>query len=233
MSSPPKQRNIVVFGEPGVGKTCFTDQFLHDSSFVSYNPVDPGLTSRQLTVDGESSNLSLMDLSTAFLKPENEAQSQEWAKKILEGADGIVLLYDVASMESFDYVTDQAYKFLWGCRKLADEDDETRQGFGSVLVGNKLDLVSSGQNSREVNQNLAEEWAQSQGMRCIEVDCLNREGPEESLKLVVKNIKKVERIERLESKVEKKQPVKELRADEKKSGTVGNTIKKVFRSFGA
>ncbi|KAF2629313.1 P-loop containing nucleoside triphosphate hydrolase protein, partial [Macroventuria anomochaeta] len=190
---------IVVFGEPSVGKTCFIDQFCYGRSFVIYDP-DNSVLSHKIVVDGEASDLTLMDLSTSFLKPEHAMQYTEWAEKMLAEADGIVLLYDVTSLASFEYVIDQAYKFLWGCRRLKSESDEEdgggeRGSFGCVLVGNKLDLVDAGKESKAVGRTLAEEWAQSQGIRSIEMVSLEREGPESALKLLVENIKKVERLE--------------------------------------
>lgn len=223
--SSPNCYNIVVFGEPSVGKTCFIDQFCYGRSFVIYDP-DNSVFSHKIVMDGQISNLTLVDLSTSFLKPENETQHTEWAEKMLAESDGIVLLYSITSFESFEYVINQAYKYVWGSRRLKRMRNEEvggdeRESFGCVLVGNKLDLVVAGKESRAVGRSLAEEWAQTQGVRSIEVDSLGREGPESALKLLVKNIEKVARLER--------------RGDEKHEGMGGqkdsirNTLKGVFK----
>lgn len=223
--------NVVVFGEPNVGKTCFIDQFCYGRPFVIYDP-DKAVFSHKIIVDNEVSDLTLIDLSTSFLKPEHGMQHTEWAEKMLAEAEGIVLLYDVASLESFNYVNDQAYNFLWQCRRLkckSDEepDDEKREIFGCVLVGNKLDLITAGKESREVSQSQAEEWAQTQGFKNVEVDSLGRRGPEEALKLLVRNIKRVENLETLEWSDKKEQD--EWQGKVKKS-SIRSAFKEVFRA---
>lgn len=231
MSSSICTYSIVVFGEPGVGKTCFVDQFCYGRSFVIYNP-DTSVSTHKIIVNGETSSITLMDLSTSFLKPEQGLQPVEWAKQMLAKADGVVLLYDVTSLESFEFITDQACKFLWDCRNLqfADDnepDEEERKAFGCVLVGNRLDLVATSKKAREVSQSLAEEWARTQGISSVEVDSLEKRGPEDALKLLVTDIRKFERFKNLE--------VKDVEASHgkiegSKKSSIRNTFKKVFNA---
>ncbi|KAL1603236.1 hypothetical protein SLS59_004332 [Nothophoma quercina] len=199
MASSTGVCNIVVFGEPSVGKTCFVDQFCYGKSFVVYDP-DNSMSSQKMIIGDQPYHLTLMDLSTSFLKPEQESEYNGWAVKMLAEAEGVVLLYDVTSLESFDYITNQAYKFLRSCRRSECKDEEGTTGekptsFGCVLAGNKLDLVESGVRVGAVDQSLAEEWAQTQGMRSIGIDSLGKEGPESALKLLVNNTHMIERLE--------------------------------------
>ncbi|KAF3044565.1 hypothetical protein E8E11_006385 [Didymella keratinophila] len=103
--------NIVVFGEPGVGKTCFVDQYCFGESFIAYTP-DDSIETHEIAVDRRCVKITLMDLITSFLKPETAAQYPEWAEKMLREADGVVLFYDITSMENFEYIAGQAYRFL-------------------------------------------------------------------------------------------------------------------------
>lgn len=203
--------NIIVFGGPGVGKTCFIDQFCYGKSFVNYDP-DDSVLSHRLVIKGQAFNLTLMDLSTSFMKPEQAMHSTEWVEKMLTEAEGVVLLYSITSLESFECITDQAYKFLWRSRKDDKENGEMHVNFGCVLVGNKLDLVTTENESRAVSKSLADEWAQTQGMRSIEVDSLGREGPERALKLLVQNIKMIERLEERVGKKLEETPGKETKS---------------------
>ncbi|UPX21226.1 uncharacterized protein EKO05_0011420 [Ascochyta rabiei] len=230
MSSSTKIYNVIVFGDAGVGKTCFIDQFCYGRSFVIYNP-DDSVLSHRIVVDDQASLLTLMDLSTSFLKPEHGVQHVEWAEDMLANAQGIVLLYDVTSLESFQYIIDQAYKFLWKCRrskcKNDDEADDGREDFGCVLAGNKLDLAIIEPGSREVSQILAEDWAQTQHIKSIEMDSLEREGPECVLKLLARNIRKTERLDGWKVNREEKQ---EQDTKGKKKISIRGTLKDVFKS---
>lgn len=224
--------NIVVFGEPSVGKTCFIDQFCYGRSFVIYDP-DNSVLSHKIVVDALTSHLTLMDLSTSFLKPENTMQRTEWAENLLKDADGVVLLYDVASLESLEYVINQAYNFVWGCRKSKGENNQRagrneRQSFGCVLAGNKLDLVIAGKEQRAVSQEQAEEWAHTQGFRSIELDSLARDGPERALELLLKNVWKLGRLGFMEMEEEEQAECMKGKA---KSTSMRNTIKDALRSF--
>ena len=232
MSSPTCTYSIIVFGEPGVGKTCFVDQFCYGKSFVIYDP-DTSVFTHEIVVNGQVSSIALMDLSTSFLKPEQGMQPIEWAKQMFAKAGGIVLLYDVTSLESFEFITDQAYKFLWDCRKLEcadnnEADEEEREGFGCVLVGNRLDLVTAGKGTREVSQSLAEEWARTQGISSIEVHSLERKGPEDALKLLVTDIKKLESLEKSEAKAV--EVAQEQTKGKEKRSSIRNAFKKVFNA---
>ena len=70
-----------------------------------------------------------------------------------------------------------------------------------MLVGNKADLTTEDQASRAVPLNYANDWALTQGIRSIEVDSLARDGPENALRLLVKNIWKLERLGMMDVKV--------------------------------
>lgn len=220
--------NIIVFGEPGVGKTCFVDQFCYGEPFVTYIPGD-SISIQEIVVGERRVKMTLMDLSTSFLKPEIATQHPEWAEKMLREADGVVLLYDVTNAESFEYITGQAYNFLWRCRRLGlkthdDAARDARQSFGCVLAGNKMDLVAARPDKRAISQSLAEDWACTQGFKNIELDSLSKSaselahsllarsfastkydslvgnGPEQALTLLVKNIWKLEQMGLLETK---------------------------------
>ncbi|KAJ4986434.1 hypothetical protein SVAN01_08126 [Stagonosporopsis vannaccii] len=219
--------NVVVFGEPAVGKTCFIDQFCFSRSFVAYD-LDDSTSSHEIIVDGRVSKLALMDLSTSFLKPEQSMHPTNWAEKMLAEADAVVLLYDITSSSSFEYLINQAYDFLWECRRRSGvyTGKNQHKSFGCVLVGNKYDVVSSGQKDGAVSQNLADEWAQTQGFRSIVVDSLTEAGPESALRLLMKNVQKLERMGLLEARSEMKH--EEEVALPKIQSSIRKTIRGIF-----
>ncbi|KAJ8112886.1 hypothetical protein OPT61_g4853 [Boeremia exigua] len=220
--------NVVVFGEPGVGKTCFIDQFCYGRSFVAYDPDNSGL-SHKIVVGGRVSNLALIDLSTAFLKPDQGMHPTEWAEKMLAEADGVVLLYDVTDLASLGYITEEAYSYLWACRKssTADAERDERESFGCVLVGNKQDLVATGERISADSQTLACEWAQTQGFKSIGIDSLSKAGPQSALELLVKDIQKLERLGLLQARAEELQEGKV--SYEANKGSIRNTLRIVLQ----
>lgn len=220
--------NIVVFGEPSVGKTCFIDQFCYGKSFVPYDLENDSLT-HEIVVDGQATNLKLMDLSTSFLKAEQSMHPTEWAENILAEADGVVLLYDITNPSSLEYTIKQAYEFLWSCRrsKGVESGADEWKSFGCLLVGNKRDLVPTHIGNRKASQNIAEEWAQMQGIRSIEVDSLARAGPERALKLLMKHVWRLEKLGLMEVKSEQKH---QAEAAEGQSSSIQSAFRGIFQS---
>jgi GTPase SAR1 family protein len=199
---PPIMLNIVVFGESGVGKTCFADMFTFGNHFVRYDPFQEERYRRDFNVNGRPVSLSLDDLSSTPQREENSYISAAMHyRKILQEADGIVLLYDITNEESFEYITNQAYTYIYLCRKFLNETlgegglrgesgnhqrEEMTKEFGCVLVGNKKDLMGSGKGKRAIAGSMAKEWAHSQGFEHFEVSSNDRSEVEEAMRTLVK-----------------------------------------------
>ena len=122
----------------------------------------------------------------------------------IAAADGIVLLYDITSRHSFDRVTNRTYMHVWDARntvsrKTGDQGkmEGLKKRFGCVVVGNKKDLVNveDGERKREIDKEEAEQWAESQGFRGLEVSSNNREEVEEAVNLLVKSVKRARRMD--------------------------------------
>lgn len=201
MSSSKFHKQIVILGESGVGKTCVTDRFLVDQHFVRYDPwnsqpfASEVSTQRTLDVDGQLWCLTVADLSTAPLRAQEPTFRTDIFDQILAHADGVILLYDITRKESYDYITNKGYFYVWDTRKTRRFEDAEdyltrKQRFGCVLVGNKLDLADK---HREVPKELAEEWADMQGLKSYEIDSYKRESIEEVMEVLVKSIKRAEK----------------------------------------
>lgn len=83
-----------------------------------------------------------------------------------------MLLYDITSLQSFELVTNQAYMYACMCNRYMCPEG-TRKYCDFILVGTKRDLVE--RDGREVDEELAEQWAESQGMGWFEVSCFDKE----------------------------------------------------------
>lgn len=134
-----------------------------------------------------------MDLSLTTLRSGEENLHRAIFNGMISGADGVVLLYDVTSRASFERITNEGYM-----RVLLNREEKSKgihhvtgiQRFGCILVGNKVDLAAE---RREVNEEEAEEWAESQGFKYIELTSNEQTAILEAMKTLVRNITKAER----------------------------------------
>ena len=133
-------------------------------------------------------------MSSTVFRDDDATLSLDIFERFLEEASGVVLLYDVTRKSTFDCITSEGYLDIIRNRKQLCDDVKLRtrmQRFGCVLVGNKLDLAKE---KREVTQELAQDWGQSQGMMSFEVDTFSQEPINEVMKALVRSIKKAERL---------------------------------------
>lgn len=146
----------------------------------------------KLSVEDSHLEADFLDFSSTTIRTAGPNFSSEYFTRSLSSAPGIVLLYDITSKESFEYITNQAYMYLWMCRRYL------HGGVGAkhcdmVLVGNKTDIVLGEPDKRQVDKDLAEEWAQSQGMKHFEVTTYDRQQLEEVARTLMVAIEKTKR----------------------------------------
>jgi uncharacterized protein YchJ len=84
-------------------------------------------------------------------------------------------------------------------RKTGDQGkmEGLKKRFGCVVVGNKKDLVNGehGEEKREIDKEEAEQWADSQGFRGLEVSSNNREEVEEAVNALVRSVERAKRMD--------------------------------------
>ncbi|KAJ4363428.1 hypothetical protein N0V83_009721 [Neocucurbitaria cava] len=143
--------------------------------------------------------LSFTDLSSTVLRDTDLTMRSSFFDTTLASADGIFLLYDITSLQSFESLTDSAYFYLWDCRSPSSGGGDSSSGhalknpdrrrFGCVVVGNKADVVRAEPEKREVSAEMAEQWASSQGFGHVEVDSNERGEVEGAVETLVESIK--------------------------------------------
>ncbi|KAF2001522.1 hypothetical protein P154DRAFT_619211 [Amniculicola lignicola CBS 123094] len=122
-------KHIVVFGESGVGKTCFADMFTHGEHYVNYDPtLEDRMCRKLLDVNGVTYALDLMDLNASHYREGDPALSAFIFEHWLQEADGVVLLYDITSPSSFDLITDEGYINVFLNRKATRDDGKQWMG---------------------------------------------------------------------------------------------------------
>lgn len=120
---------IIVIGDPAVGKTSLLTNFCGDKFQYEYVPtVGVNITKEKVTVKndmGKDTNVSLMIWDVA-----GQPQFYMLHRPYFNGADGMMLIYDVTRSSSFSNVNNwYSTAVKYGL-----------SGIPRVLIGNKIDL---------------------------------------------------------------------------------------------
>jgi GTPase involved in cell partitioning and DNA repair len=139
------------------------------------------------TIDGEALEVDLTDLSSTTLRTADATFSPDMFMRSLSGAVGVVLLYDITSLESFDHITRQGYMYACMCNNYMGEKGRNRIR-EYILIGNKKDIVEKEPKKRQVDEDLAEQWAQSQGMQYVELSTHSKADVDQTIRVLMRSI---------------------------------------------
>lgn len=114
---------LVLIGDSGVGKSCLLLRFADDAFTDSYISTI-GVDFRFRTVKIEKKTVKLQIWDTA-----GQERFRTITSAYYRGADGIIMVYDVTSQESFGHVND------W----LSEVNRYASEGTSKLLIGNKSD----------------------------------------------------------------------------------------------
>ncbi|XP_037700479.1 ras-related protein Rab-44 isoform X2 [Choloepus didactylus] len=139
--------HVIFLGDSNVGKTSFL-HLLHHNSFATGLTATVGVDFRvkNLLVDSKHFALQLWDTA-------GQERYHSVTRQLLRRADGVVLMYDVTSQESFLNV-----RYWLDCLQDAASD-----GVVILLLGNKMDCEEERQVPTEAGQELAKELGVSFG----------------------------------------------------------------------
>ncbi|MFX0029172.1 MAG: Rab family GTPase [Candidatus Hermodarchaeota archaeon] len=120
---------IIVIGDPAVGKTSLLTNFCGDKFQYEYVPtVGVNITKEKVTVKndmGKDTNISLMVWDVA-----GQPQFYMLHRPYFNGADGMMLVYDVTRSSSFSNINNwYSTAVKYGL-----------SGIPRILIGNKIDL---------------------------------------------------------------------------------------------
>ncbi|XP_024413393.2 ras-related protein Rab-44 [Desmodus rotundus] len=140
-ADPDHVFHVIVLGDSNVGKTSFL-HLLHQNTFATGLTATVGVDFRvkKLLVDNKYYALQLWDTA-------GQERYHSMTRQLLRKADGVVLMYDVTSQESFAHV-----RYWVDCLQ-----DTTSGGVVILLLGNKMDCDKERQVSEEAGQQLAQE----------------------------------------------------------------------------
>jgi len=131
---------LVLIGDSGVGKSCLLLRFADDNFTDSYiSTIGVDFRFRTITIDKKVVKLQIWDTA-------GQERFRTITSAYYRGADGIIMVYDVTSQESFDHVEE------W----LSEVDRYANENTAKLLIGNKADLIDEKQVSDEAAQKFAD-----------------------------------------------------------------------------
>lgn len=124
MSKNDDKMSIVMLGGGGVGKSCLTIRFVVNKFTEEYDATIEDAYQKSVIVDDKICHVEIVDTAG---QEEFQSMLDGW----IRGADGVILVYDVSSRQTFEEL-DYFY----------DKIVETKGNdpFPLLLVGNKCDL---------------------------------------------------------------------------------------------
>jgi len=159
---------LVLIGDASVGKTSLLLRFADDSFEDNYiSTVGVDFRFRTVTVDNQLVKLQIWDTA-------GQERFRTITSAYYRGANGVILVYDITSRESFEHVQDWL--------------DEVHKAAGinvtKVVVGNKADLVEQ----RQVTEMEAQDYARSVGASLIETSAKTSANVDKSFIMIAKQL---------------------------------------------
>ncbi|OQR74118.1 ras-related protein Rab-8A-like, partial [Tropilaelaps mercedesae] len=125
---------ILVLGDSNVGKTCIVHRFCDERFYDTYiSTIGIDFKQKIINLDGTPVKLQIWDTA-------GQERFRTLTTAYYRGAMGILIMYDVTNMDSFNHLT------YW----LRNVDENASPDVVKVLVGNKCD--ASAQRQVETSQ---------------------------------------------------------------------------------
>ncbi|KAG5921720.1 hypothetical protein E4U13_002552 [Claviceps humidiphila] len=168
-----REYKLVVVGGGGVGKSCLTIQLIQSHFVDEYDPTIEDSYRKQCVIDEE---VALLDVLDTAGQEEYSAMREQYMRT----GEGFLLVYSISSRQSFDEITTFQQQIL----RVKDRDY-----FPMVVVGNKCDLESE----REVSRQEGEALARSFNCRFIETSAKSRINVDKAFYDIVREIRRYNR----------------------------------------
>ncbi|CAH9086585.1 unnamed protein product [Cuscuta europaea] len=161
---------LLLIGDSGVGKSCLLLRFADDSYLESYiSTIGVDFKIRTVEQDGKTIKLQIWDTA-------GQERFRTITSSYYRGAHGIIVVYDVTDMESFNNVKQ------W----LSEIDRYASDNVNKLLVGNKSDLTAQ----KAVSYEVAKAFADEIGIPLLETSAKNAQNVEQAFMEMTASIKK-------------------------------------------
>lgn len=151
---------ILVLGDSNVGKTCIVHRFCDERYYDTYiSTIGIDFKQKIINLDGMPIKLQIWDTA-------GQERFRTLTTAYYRGAMGILVMYDVTNMDSFNHLT------YW----FRNVEENASQDVVKVLVGNKSDATHMRMIDFEKGQKIAETF----DIPFFECSCKNNENIHEA-----------------------------------------------------
>ncbi len=159
---------ILLIGDSGVGKTSvilrytkgiFREEFL--------NSIGVDFRSKDLNYDGRKIKLQIWDTA-------GQERFRALAKNFYQGADGIILMYDLTQKKTFNNIKHWFNDII---------DNIEINKVAIIIVGNKSDL-----SSRQITKESCDKFCEQYNLKSIETSCLKNTNVDETFNFLIEKI---------------------------------------------
>ena len=168
-NSEPLKIKIFTLGNSTVGKTCFIRKFDHNTFMNNYISTIGFDHSVKKIILPSGKNAKLFFYDTA-----GQERYKSLAFNLLKNADGILLMYDITNIETFNAIKG----WIKSIKEIKPND------FPIILIGNKCDLESE----RKIPKEEGEKEARNNGFPFFETSCKENVNIDETINAIVSMI---------------------------------------------
>ncbi|KAH7638600.1 RAS oncogene family member Rab1 isoform X1 [Dermatophagoides farinae] len=160
---------LLLIGDSGVGKSCLLLRFADDTYTESYiSTIGVDFKIRTIELDGKTIKLQIWDTA-------GQERFRTITSSYYRGAHGIIVVYDVTDMETFQNVK----QWLQEIERYACDN------VNKLLVGNKADVIAK----KVVDYTTAKEFADNLGIPFIETSAKQATNVEQAFLMMASEIK--------------------------------------------
>ncbi|KAK4880878.1 hypothetical protein RN001_004197 [Aquatica leii] len=159
---------LLVLGDSNVGKTCMVHRFCDERYYDTYiSTIGIDFKQKIINLDGVPVKLQIWDTA-------GQERFRTLTTAYYRGAMGILLMYDITNLESFNHLT------YW----FKNIEENASPDVVTVLVGNKCEATE-----KCVEKNNGEKIAENFNLPFLEVSCKENINIEEAFFILARRIR--------------------------------------------